>query len=68
MGAPFAKAEKMVRMGNPEPTLISTSHVQRANLSMRMAMRCFTRLTNAFSRKRRTKCTRSASTSWFITA
>jgi IS1 family transposase len=49
--APLAKAEKMIRCGNPEPKLISTSLVERANLSMRMGMRRFTRLTNAFSRK-----------------
>lgn len=43
--------EKTRILGNPDPKLVSTSYVERQNLSMRLFSRRFTRLTNAYSRK-----------------
>lgn len=61
--AEVVSTETIVGIGQPNPARICTSHIERQNLSMRMGMRRFTRLTNGFSRKFENHC--AAIMLWF---
>jgi IS1 family transposase len=61
--AEVVSTEVVPVLGNPDPKRICTSHIERQNLSVRMGVRRFTRLRNAFSKKFENHC--AAIMLWF---
>jgi len=63
--AEVVSTEVVPWVGRPDPERICTSHVERQNLSLRMGLRRFTRLTNAFSKSFKHHCAATMLWFWF---
>ena len=65
--AKIISAEKLPIFGEPEEDKMSTSHIERFNLTFRMSLRRFTRLTNGHSKSlRHHKAMQALFVAWYI--